>query len=72
MATKVFKTFRNLRLIGDERDVMVPSQHYVAVLDWCAANDIQVELSIGPAFGQNLWRVRDEQQRTAFMLKWLR
>jgi hypothetical protein len=78
MATKVFKTLGNLELIGDERDVMVPARHRLAVLDWCDANDIAAEITMGSThsawsastFGVNLWRVKDEQQRVLFLLRW--
>ena len=78
MATKVFKTLGNLKLVSDERDIMVPARHRLAVLDWCDTNDIQVELSMGSTqsawsastFGVNLWRVKDDKQRLVFALRW--
>lgn len=78
MATKVFKTYKDLKLVGDERDIMVPARHRLAVLDWCDANDIAATLATGPTvssfsainFGVNLWRVQDERQRVMFILRW--
>jgi len=78
MATKVFKTLGNLRLVGDERDVMVSARHRLEVLDWCDANEIDAEISMGSTqsawsastFGVNLWRVRDKHQRVMFILRW--
>ena len=78
MATKVFKEYKGWKLVGDERDIMVPSKHHLEVLDWCDANDIDAELSMGSTssslaantFGAVLWRVKDEKQRLAFVLRW--
>ena len=77
MAIKVFREHGNLQLISDERDVLVPSQLRPAVLAWCLDNDILAEFTTDPAWelvdsiwGVNIWRVRDEQQRTMFILRW--
>lgn len=78
MVQKVFATHKDLKLISDERDIMVPARHRLAVLDWCDANDIEANLTPGSTqgawaasmFGVNLWRIKDEKQRTAFLLKW--
>ena len=77
MAIKVFREHGNLQLISDERDVLVPSQLRPAVLAWCLDNNILAEFAIDPTWelveftwAVNLWRVRDEQQRVAFLLKW--
>ena len=78
MATKVFKEYKGWKLVGDERDIMVSSKHHLEVLDWCDANDIDAELSMGSTssslaastFGAVLWRVKDEKQRLAFVLRW--
>lgn len=78
MAQKVFATHRDLKLISDERDIMVAARYRLAVLDWCDANDIEANLTPGSAtsawaastFGVHLWRVKDEKQRVAFALRW--
>jgi len=77
MAIKVFREHGNLQLISDERDVLVPSQLRSAVLAWCLDNDILAEFDFASGWelaestwAVNLWRVRDEQQRVAFLLKW--
>ena len=78
MGTKVFRELGSLKLISDERDVMVPAEHRMAVLDWCAANGIAAEPSLGyprdgwaiGTFGVTLWRVKDERQRVMFVLRW--
>lgn len=78
MAVKVFAEHRSFKLISDERDIMVPAKHRLAVLDWCAANDIEANLTPGSTqsawaastFGVNLWRVKNEKQRVAFALRW--
>ena len=78
MVQKVFATHRDLKLISDERDIMVPARDWKAVIEWCRDNDIKVELSMGSTqstysaytFGVYLWRVKDERQRVAFALRW--
>lgn len=78
MGTKVFIEKGKFKLIGDERDIMLPTQYKIAVLEWCRKNSIEVECPITEDhqhiarqyFGVNFWRIRDEQQRTWFILKW--
>lgn len=78
MGTRVFKERGNFKLVGDERDVMVSANRRMDVVLWCQDNDIKAELSVGSTqsafsainFGVNLWRVKDEKQRVAFVLKW--
>lgn len=78
MGTKVFATYKDLKLVSDERDVMVPSRDYKSVQNWCKENGIDAKLAMGPTvssmsaftFGVILWRVKDEQQRILFVLRW--
>ena len=77
MAIKVFREHGNLQLISDERDVLVSSQLRSAVLAWCLDNDILAEFATDPTWelvestwAVNLWRIKDEQQRTMFILRW--
>lgn len=78
MATKVFRKGNGLNLISDERDIAVPAKYRLEVLDWCDANDIEATLALTGTstnlaeitWGVTLWRVRDERQRVAFMLRW--
>jgi len=75
MGTRVFARYRNTELVSDERDIMVSSQLINHVIAWCDLTGVtaeQVDTSplIQWACGVNLWRVRDEQQRTMFALRW--
>lgn len=77
MAQKVFREYKEFRLISDERDIMVPCEHRRAVIAWCDANGIEATVTAPSmsfwcerTFGVNLWRVQDEQQRVAFALRW--
>lgn len=78
MADRIFIQKDRLTLRGDERDIMLPAQYRPAVLKWCRRNRIQIECPLNKDnehiarhyFGVNLWRIRDEQQRMWFMLKW--
>ena len=56
-------------LMGDHRDIPVPYSNRQAVYDWCGANKITVEYQ-GTLGGTDLWRIRDEQQRAWFMMRW--
>lgn len=60
---------RGYVLMGDSRDIAVPYDQRQAVWDWCEANKITVEYQ-GTLYNTDLWRVRDEQQRVMFMLRW--
>ena len=79
MATKVFLEYQGFSLISDERDVMVSTDHRREVIKWCKQNKIQAELvtiglqehkDIKSMFGVNLWRIKDDEQRTLFVLRW--
>ena len=78
MATKVFRKINGLNLISDERDIAVPAKYRREVLDWCDANEIEATLALTGTstnlaeitWGVTLWRVRDEQQRLMFILRW--
>lgn len=56
-------------LMSDERDIAVPYASRQAVYDWCGANKITVEYQ-GTLGGTDVWRVRDDEQRMWFTLKW--
>ena len=75
MAEKVFIKQDSYSLIGDERDIMLPMGLSKQVREWCESNDIKVEqnqlqIILQTNFGVTLWRVRDEQQRMWFALRW--
>ena len=75
MGTKVFADRAGFKLTGDERDIAVNWQKRHEVRDWCSVNNIRVEFNdkntvSGKFFGVDLWRVKDEQQRMLFLLKW--
>lgn len=78
MAEKIFMERDGVVLRGDHRDFMLPAQYKMAVLAWCRRNKIIAELPLSPEyqavardyFGMNLWRIRDEQQRMWFALRW--
>ena len=78
MGEKIFLERDRFVLRGDDRDIMISAQHKRAVLKWCRQNNIDFELPLSKDqqeivkhyFGVNLWRVRDEQQRMWFALRW--
>lgn len=56
-------------LMGDERDIVVPYSRRQEVYDWAGQNRITIEYQ-GTLGGTDVWRVRDDQQRAWFTLKW--
>ena len=56
-------------LMGDSRDVAVPNSKRQAVYEWCGLNKVTVEY-LGTLGGTDVWRIKDEQQRSWFTLKW--
>lgn len=67
---KIFKEKGGLSFRSDERDIAVPYSMRQAVYEWCGANKITVEYQ-GTLGGTDVWRVRDEQQRAWFTMRWL-
>jgi hypothetical protein len=80
MARKIFLEHNGLKLCGDDRDVMVPKRHYWDVMVWCQDQGILVEGAFDQAdyetrlsamlFDVNLWRIRNEEHRVLFILRW--
>lgn len=75
MGTKVFARRGELELVSDDRDVMVDWNRRLDVWAWCEENGIEFEYSdsahVTKHFGVDLWRIKNDQQRVWFMLKWL-
>ena len=55
--------------MSDERDIGIPYSKRQEVYDWAGANGITIEYQ-GTLGGTDVWRVRDEQQRAWFNLRW--
>ncbi len=78
MGLKTFIETNGLKLVSDERDIMVPAKYYYDVVDWCNKNHIDVTVPQGTyshptaarIFNVNLWRVKDNEQRLWFTLRW--
>ena len=79
MGTRVFLDNKEFKLVGDERDVMVPHHLLTEVSIWCRDNGITAILNyqgsdvrwmVQKAFKVDLWRVEDDKQRAMFILKW--
>lgn len=66
---KVFAVKGRVQLVGDQRDIAVDADQRLAVWNWCDRNDIELEYQ-GSLAHTDLWRVRDERQRVAFLLRW--
>jgi len=70
MARKEFaQDARGYVLMGDERDIAVSFSHRQEVYDWAGENGIAIEYQ-GTLASTDVWRVRDEQQRVMFILRW--
>lgn len=79
MGTRVFLENKEFKLVGDERDVMVPHHLLTQVSIWCRDNGINAVLNyqgsdvrwmVQKAFKVDLWRVEDDKQRAMFILRW--
>jgi len=78
MGQKIFIEKDRYQLRGDSRDFALPVEHTKVMLDWCEQQGINVECPLDNDnqylarnyFGVNLWRVRDDEQRVVFMLRW--
>lgn len=77
MGAKVFIDIESadIKLVGDESDIMLPLSIYGQVQAWCRENNIIAKMApehpfMQTMFGVTLWRVQNEQHRTLFMLKW--
>lgn len=55
---------------SDKRDIGVPAVNRQDVYDWGVASGVAVEYQ-GTLFGTDVWRVRNEQHRVLFLLKWI-
>ena len=69
MGTKTFSEQDGLKFVGDERDIGVISNYRQDVWDWCDANNVDLEYQ-GTLGGLDVWRIKNEKQRTAFILRW--
>ena len=67
--TKVFAEKGRVKLIGDERDIATPYIRRQEVHAWAAENKIIVEYQ-GSMGGTDVWRIRDDQHRAWFALRW--
>ncbi len=55
----------------DSRDIPLPSSIRKEVWDWSQNNDIFLEGHKYGIEGWDIWRVRDDEQRVRFILRWL-
>jgi hypothetical protein len=55
----------------DSKDILVPSAQRQAAWDWAEQQGILLEGHKYGIAGMDVWRVRDEEQRVRFILRWL-
>jgi hypothetical protein len=75
---KIFLERDKLKLVSDERDIMVERSLYNDVVNWCKENNILAVSALGSTastfvaakFGVNLWRIKDANDRAFFILRW--
>ena len=60
---------RGYVLMGDARDVAVSYDNRQAVYDWAGQQGMTVEYQ-GTLGGTDLWRIRNEQDRAWFIMRW--
>lgn len=70
MALKEFaQDARGYVFMSDDRDIATPYPCRQQVHAWAADNKITVEYQ-GTLNGTDVWRIRDDQQRAWFALRW--
>lgn len=70
MALKEFATdARGYVFMSDERDIAIPYSRRQEVYKWAGQNGITIEYQ-GTLGGVDVWRVKDDQHRAWFTLKW--
>ena len=75
---KVFLTKNRFQLIGDYRDFAIPVELRKEVLRWSKQAKISIERPLNKDnrylsehyFGVDLWRVKNDEQRLWFALRW--
>ncbi len=78
MGQKIFFERDGYRVVADERDIALPTKHTLEVERWCQDSGINVELvlsglsqrMIERTFHHNIWRVKDQNERALFLLRW--
>lgn len=70
MALKEFASHGKFKFMSDERNIGVKTWHRDHVWAWCRDNGIESEYQGTTFGGTDVWRVQDERQRVAFVLKW--
>jgi hypothetical protein len=78
MGQKIFFERDGYRVVADERDIALSTKHTLEVERWCRDSGINVELvlsglsqrMIERTFHHNIWRVKDQNERALFLLRW--
>jgi hypothetical protein len=78
MGIKTFLKKSEAQLQSDERDFVLPCDQRSSVLSWCQKMGIQIESPLDREnrdlcehhFRVDLWRIRDDDQRALFILRW--
>lgn len=68
MSTRVFAEWHGVELNSDVRDIGVNVQDADLIIPWCVENNIDIQ-RVNRGFGIDVWRIKDEQQRMMFLLK---
>ena len=69
--TQEFFKVGDFSVQSDERDIRTAANNWREILKWCENNNIAASRIItGDRFPFNIWRVKDDQQRTWFKLRW--
>lgn len=68
MATRVFAERKGIKLQSDARDIAIRCEDDDHIIAWCAEHHIKIQ-RVNRGFGLDIWRIKDEQQRTMFLLK---
>jgi len=57
-------------LSHDSRDIPLPCELRKTVREWCEKQNIRLEGHKYNVAGVDIWRVKDDEQRVRFLLRW--
>ena len=69
MASKTFWELGKYKIVSDERDFMIALRLRDSVAIWCRNNNVTASIHMS-AFGKDIWRVKEDEQRMWFSLRW--
>ena len=67
---KTLATWGPYTLTSDARDILVEGTKDFEVMSWCHKQGIAADIYLKIDGGGSIWRVKNDEQRTLFLLRW--